>query len=798
MCRIPLKSKATGSDRFGCYNGNGLAAGILIWLAIVCLFSTTSQAIASPDLKQLLPVKEQSIRVHNNLLSLDIANADIRDVLQEIAGKAKIGLALGEGVAGKISIKLTEVTFEEALKQLCQSSALVYEYLPDKKTYRIIHAAGFAKSGENGGRKTASSAGQGSELKETPSPALANKAKAKPGLLETQGNSGSVSGPQERPRYKSGEILVRFRQGTTADQIGALHQALGSTVIGSISNLRLQRVRLREKMPEDEGLTLYKGAAIVESAEKHALRYTLNTPNDPDLSQQWGITKIKAREAWDITQGNKDIVVAVIDTGMDFRHPDLKDNIWTNAAEAAGLSGVDDDKNGYIDDVGGWDFAGSIAGNPQTDADPMDFDGHGTHVAGIIAARGNNTTGIAGINWRIKIMPLKVQADNDNSLLSFAIIEAIQYAIQNGAKIVNCSFGGSGYSNEEKNAFMDLQRAGILAVCAAGNYTANTDIAGGETYPAAYDLDNIISVAASDQNDKLATFSNYGLTSVDVMAPGVGIYSTVKEGTATLAQIKTEGANPIVYPAIGMLFAGVTDGNGITGVAYDCGKGYPEQFPAGVSGNIALMRGSRDLTLFRFYEKVRNAQNAGAAGVIVYNNVVDLFDTNGGTLGSSGDWVPVVSVSMANGAAFKALGTPVVTVINKLTVNPYGLKSGTSMAAPHVTGIAGLLLSYCPAVSYTDIKSAIFNTVDKIPAVAGKMVTGGRVNAFAALKSILLSGDLSGDCRIGLDDAVIALQIISRQESGIPCPACVKDVNGDDKIGLPEAIYILQKAADLR
>lgn len=452
--------------------------------------------------------------------------------------------------------------------------------------------------------------------------------------------------------------------------------------------------------------------------------------------------------------------MAVIDTGVDYWHPDLRGNIWINTAEFYDADGVDDDGNGYVDDIRGWDFVGDDAENTVADNDPMDVDGHGTHVAGIIAAAGNNGLGIAGINWQAKIMALKVEADNGQYFEDFAIIKAIHYAIDQGAKIVNCSFGGSARSDEEEGAFTALKNAGVLAVCAAGNDSRNTDSTA--QYPSGYNLDNIISVAASGSDDKLASFSNYGPTSVDLMAPGVRIYSTILEDSETDALVRIEGANPVEYAALGMRYAGRTGVNGITGTVYNCGQGYTDQFPVGVTGYIALIqRGNRDETAFYFDQKVQNAQAAGAKGVIIYNNVVDDFDVNGGTLGGSGDWAPAVSITWAAGEALAALGTPVVTLINKPVVSPYYYMSDTSMAAPHVAGVAGLLLAQCPSLSYSRIKSAILDTVDKIGTVAGKMVSGGRVNAFAALKSLLLPGDLTGDCRIGLDDAILALQMLS-------------------------------------
>jgi subtilisin family serine protease len=202
--------------------------------------------------------------------------------------------------------------------------------------------------------------------------------------------------------------------------------------------------------------------------------------------------------------------------------------------------------------------------------------------------------------------------------------------------------------------------------------------------------------------------------------------------------------------------------------------------------------------------KTRNAQNAGAVGVIIYNNVVDDLDQDGGTLGAPGNWIPAVSISKADGKTLQALGTPLVTLVNRPAPDPlaYGVKSGTSMAAPFVTGIAGLILSKNPTLDYAGIKSALLSTVDKIPAVAAKIASGGRVNALAALCSTLsLAGDLSFDNKVGLDDAIIALQIASSTGSNVPiCPvslAPAMDIDGDGTIGLQEAIYVLRKVAGL-
>jgi len=845
--------------------------------------------------------RDPGIQVKDGLISIDVKDAEIADVLHEIARKLNIHLMIGDGVTGKTSIKMKGATIEEALRQLCENRAIVFEFVPETQTYRIISVGAYTtKKGKDKktGSGIAASSPKSKHIVIAPEQGT-EKVRGRSGSFQYSENENTHPRKQAskkmydskgRPLYKSGELLIRFKKGITQKQINELHKSLGSTVLDTMPRFRLQKIKLRKGLSEQEAVDLYSASPLVEIVERHALRYTNSiTPNDPYFSTQWGLTKIHAPEAWDITQGGPEIVIAVIDTGVDYSHPDLSQNIWINTGESLGdanndgcpgicgvdddgdaawtteiedgedndgdglvdengidfrdedvmladpdhdgytlvgpdgifetddddtndraLAAKDDDENGYADDILGWDFAGTKetparqAEQDDEDNDPMDGDGHGTHVAGIIAAVGNNGLGVAGVCWNAKVMVLKVQADESNEIEEWDVIEAIGYAIFNGARIVNCSFGGENEDSLEELAFGWLQQAGILAVCSAGNDGINTDT-GPKTYPACYDLDNIISVAASNENDQLVSFSNYGDTTVDVMAPGHDIKSTVP-ATHTEAVVRA-GTDPYTeYSANGMLFAGTTDEEGITQLAYNCGQGYTDQFPDGVSGNIAVIqRGNMDGTDFYFSEKVANAQDKGAVAAIIYNNRLDGSDDNfdevGGSLGSPGDWIPVVSISKADGKALTPLLPLTVTVINKQIDPPsaYDTMRGTSMAAPYVSGIAGLLLSVNPALTYTQVKSAILDTVDKIPDVSGKLVSGGRVNARAALSRAFMHGDVSGDNKIGLDDAILALQVVSRMNPQPPaCISCGIDVNGDGRIGIEEAIYVLQVVGKMR
>lgn len=366
-------------------------------------------------------------------------------------------------------------------------------------------------------------------------------------------------------------------------------------------------------------------------------------PNDPSFTEQWGLRNtgqsggtrggdIAAVSAWDVTTGSRGVVVAVIDSGFDYTHPDLAANVWRNPGEVPD-DGLDNDGNGFVDDVHGWDFA-------NDDADPMDDDGHGTHVAGTIGAVGDNGVGVTGVAWQVSIMGLKFLDSDGNGYTSDAIA-AISYATRMrrefGVNVVatNNSWGGGDRSLALRAAIADGGAAGILFVTAAGNDGVNGDRR--KNYPANEDLDAVITVTATDRANRMPSFATYGPVHVDLAAPGVAIRSTIPGGG-------------------------------------------------------------------------------------------------------------------------------------------YATYSGTSMAAPHVTGTIALLAAANPAASATAIRRAILSTTTRLPALAGKTVTGGLLDAAAAVRAIQVGVEplppppspTAPVVRPARDvgDTVAKAYAIARQESG--------------------------------
>jgi subtilisin family serine protease len=291
----------------------------------------------------------------------------------------------------------------------------------------------------------------------------------------------------------------------------------------------------------------------IDKVERNQWQYRIPKPvvsaqEFADIPNQklWGITKIGSPQAWRHTQGGRDVIVAVIDTGIDYNHPALSGNMWTNDAELNGRPGVDDDGNGNVDDIHGVDF---ISGR----ATPLDDEGHGSHVAGTIAGR---RTGDAffGVAPNVRLMAIKTHnAAGEGSKLS--VVKGILYAADHGARVLNCSWGGAPEAGEFDQMLFDAiayaNNKGAVLIASAGNNSANNDV--GIHYPSNYELPGIISVASSNPDDRRSYFSNYGSKTVDLAAPGSNILSAARGGQGYVSLSGTSMASPHVSGAVALL-----------------------------------------------------------------------------------------------------------------------------------------------------------------------------------------------------------------------------------------------------
>ena len=344
----------------------------------------------------------------------------------------------------------------------------------------------------------------------------------------------------------STSLFVRFRDGVSPSKQTELIRSVDGSIVSSYQE-GPSLIQVASEAARVKAIRLLATNRAVRYVEPNAtLQVTATIPNDPGFSKQPGLDSannvdINATTAWDTTQGNPSTIVAVIDSGLDTSHPEFAGRLWVNTAEANGVPGVDDDGDGLVDDINGWSYSTNTN-------NVYDDNGHGTHVSGIIAATGNNGVGVAGVNWQAKIMPIKFIGADGNGSVDDAI-KAIYYAVDHGARVINASWGGGDHIKALTDAISYANDHNVVFVTAAGNESVNNGLV--KSYPANDRLPNVISVAALDPNGFLASFSNYGSTTVDIAAPGVNIRSTVPGGYATYSG--TSMAAPYVTGVVSLL-----------------------------------------------------------------------------------------------------------------------------------------------------------------------------------------------------------------------------------------------------
>jgi serine protease len=387
------------------------------------------------------------------------------------------------------------------------------------------------------------------------------------GVVDPDPDTGGVEAVTRAERASAagahvpGQLLVRFKSGTPPATTQIVHEAHTTRVLRSYrvpSNLHL--VELPAGMDVAEGMTRYRGdPSVLYVQPNHRYRITERIPDDPRFNELWGMhnlgtsgasdADIDAPEAWDITTGSPDVILGVLDTGIEYAHEDLSANVFSNPGEVPD-NGVDDDGNGYVDDVHGINAI-------LRSGDPRDDNGHGTHVSGTIAARGNNAIGVAGVNWEARVLACKA-FDFGGGATEADILTCMQYFLdlktrtENPVNVIATNNSWTGpFSQPILDAVTTHDQAGILFIAAAGNATNDNDVYA--TYPAGLELANVISVAATNQFDELAYFSNYGRRSVDVGAPGELVLSTFPDGYGYLDG--TSMATPHVTGLVGLLRA---------------------------------------------------------------------------------------------------------------------------------------------------------------------------------------------------------------------------------------------------
>lgn len=555
--------------------------------------------------------------------------------------------------------------------------------------------------------------------------------------------------------YAAGELLVKYKtafQGLASDSYS---RRWGISTLKFLKIQGVHRVKLPDGMTVHTALDLFRQDPQVEFAEPNYYRHIRATPNDTNYSSLWGLPKINAPGGWDVSTDCSSAVVAVIDTGVDYTHPDLAANIWTNTDEIA-TNGIDDDANGKIDDTRGWDFV-------YDDNNPMDGNGHGTHVAGIIGAAGNNARGVTGVCWNAKIMILRT-FDASGTATVADTIEAMDYARQNGAKVINASYSAPQFSQAEYDAIALLNSAGILFIAAAGNETTDNDQT--PSYPANYDLPNIIAVAATDSSDRLASYSNFGRSTVDVAAPGSSVYSTyMSELTAlTVQDFESGTAGWTLNAPFGRANGGYS--NSDWSLADSPAGNYADNINASAVAPGFSMAG-RSGGYIEFYLGgnilndgdvllVETASNLGGPWTA---QPVWLYDTTGeyyfpsGIAGASPGWsyaqVYLNDLELVPNLYFRfRLSTNASGVADGIYVDDVAVQaitpgsddyipaSGTSTATPYVSGLAALIWSSNPGLSAAQLKGRILDCVDRVSSLSGTIRTAGRINVNNSIRNI--------------------------------------------------------------
>lgn len=588
--------------------------------------------------------------------------------------------------------------------------------------------------------------------------------------------------------FSPDRVIVEWAHSASQSDRVEARQGADATSMRMLGSPLYQLLSVEPGQSAADVLNALRDDPAVKVASRDGYSSLDSVPNDPMFGELWGLSNsglgvdgfigavagadVNAPLAWDRTTGSPSTVIADIDSGYRFDSPDLGPVAWTNTGEVA-ANGLDDDGNGFVDDVHGYDFVGSSADSPTNDNDPTDDNlisgGHGVHTAGTMGAAGNNEVGITGVAQNVRIMPLRVCANSaangeETRCPISSQIAAINYAGSMGAKAANMSLGGTTFNTLERDAIAANPQT--LFVISAGNDGADNDSE--PHYPCNYDplaegksaVDNVICVAATDQADQLAGFSDWGASSVDLGAPGTETLSTFPVLTPTLVddfEANDFSSRWETTAGTGMGRAAAGDGpltsfgmNDSPGGAPAPNSAHQSTLTSGIS--VPTGSGSCELSGLRF----RRADGGSSFSYSILSDGVPVF-TNTSSTNTSGtqmahfNTVPIkglgghsVTVSFGYNAGLSPtaesgiwLDDLTLTCYAPLSTPPgYAFLEGTSMAAPHVTGAAGLLFSLEPGATVTEVRDALLAGVDAVPSLAGKTTSGGRLDVAKAMEKL--------------------------------------------------------------
>jgi subtilisin family serine protease len=575
-----------------------------------------------------------------------------------------------------------------------------------------------------------------------------------PGGLERPGAGAAA------PEYVPGEVIVRFRAGTTTAARTSTLAATQGQLAQSLGLPGATLVRLADEVSVESAVAELESDPDVLYAEPNYIYRLSTVPNDPEFDLTWGLSQVTDKDidapaAWTRTRGSANVLVAVIDSGIAYNHPDLAGNMWLNDDP---VDGIDNDSNGKIDDRHGWDFV-------SEDAIPLDYNGHGTHVAGTIGAVGNNSRGVPGVNWDVSLMALRA-ADPDGSLTNVDITEAINYACANLADVVNGSFGGSGASTLVRDAILQAPCANTLFVFAAGNSGWNLDTNTGindEAYPCEFhrapaNAANLICVGATGRTDVIAPFSNRGTSAVHIAAPGVDIlsawpaYSTVMSENfeGTVAQFNARWGNRMPDPNPWDRTS-ATRTSGSFSITDSPGGLYSPTLDTSITKLAPFSLVGRLGCRAEYNMRLDTENPVGTTSDDVFWLLGDGALISGWAGSTGGDWfhfsddfsskdgdssVQIGLGLLVDGDGIVGDGAYVDDLMVRCLVhngNAYESIQGTSMATPHVAGVAALLLADNPSRTVADLKALILGGVDTPVGLNVFIQNGRRLNAAKAL-----------------------------------------------------------------